>query len=130
LHCEDITPEKKGRNEFAVVLMIIPGPRKPKWGRLYMELIAEDFHEYGWLKNGMEIRTAVKENEDGNLETLPPFMHRPILIGLDADHPAGLFVAEMPEGSKGYRGCLKCKCCGEEIGELKKKLLLVSLFIC
>jgi hypothetical protein len=112
LHCEDMTPEDKGKLEFAAMLMIIPGPRKPKWSRLYMELIANDFKHYCWDTEGMLIDAAVIEKEDGTLEKLPPFMHRPILVGLDADHPATQWVGEMPEGSQGYRGCFKCKCWG------------------
>ena len=115
LKCEDLTLEDRGRLEFSPVIMIIPGPKKPEFAAPYMELIARDFAKFSLEGEGILIDKAVKRSKDGTLTRMPSFYHRPVLIGLDADTPAGQWVLEAMQSSGAYVVCFKCKHNGQQV---------------
>ena len=107
LRCEDMSEEDKGLLEFAIPLMVIPGPKQPPYSSPYMELIAEDFERC--TSDGIEIDCALELNASKQLIKVPVFRHKPILVGLDADTPAAQWVMGSVKSSQARISCFKCK---------------------
>ena len=128
LKCEDMTLEDRGRLEFSPVIMIIPGPKKPPFAAPYLDLIAADFEKYSLKEQGILIDKAVKRVEDGSLTRVDPFYHRPVLIGLDADTPAGQWVLEAVQSSTGFLSCFKCKINGQQVNLKSLQKFETNLF--
>ena len=112
LRNEDLSVEDKGKLRNCHVIMMWSG--KPPYARLHMELIAQDFKQYTFKSRGLLIDHAIEVDDDGVVKAVEPFYHKPILVGLDADIPAGQWTGEMQEGSQGYCVCFKCKLTGKK----------------
>jgi len=130
LRCEDMTLEDRGRMDFTPVIMIIPGPTKPQFAAPYMQLIAADFQKWSLGDRGIWVENAVRRGQDGKLVRASPFHHHPVLVGLDADIPAGQWVLEAMQSSQGHLACFKCKMCGKKVIDDSTSLLQALQQIC
>lgn len=108
LRCEDLDLETRSKRCFHLPIMIIPGPRQPKFSYIYLDMIANDFQRLGPDGPGMEVHPATGWHE-GALVRGAKFIHRALLSGNDADSPAMWWTGEFIKGANAYNVCNYCK---------------------
>lgn len=108
LRCEDLDLETRSKRCFHLPIMIIPGPKQPKFSYIYLEMIANDFQRLGPDGPGMEVHPATGWHE-GALIRGPKFVHRALFSGDDADSPAMWWTGEFIKGANAYNVCNYCK---------------------
>lgn len=98
----NINPENAGRLDMAVTIMIVRGPKAPAVAAAFTDLVARDF------KRCMERGIVVGSGGSA-------FLHRPVLVGMDADGPAAQWSGEFIKANNAINGCFKCKLNGTSV---------------
>jgi hypothetical protein len=78
LRCDDVEESKLNTDEWAMPLMVIPGPQEPSCMDIHWEIIRSQFHEYS--EGGRELKIAYKESG-----VLHEFTHKPFLVRVCCD---------------------------------------------
>lgn len=112
LKSEEMGLEDNGKDEFAVPLMVIPGPSQPQSIKAHMTLIARDFEEC--MRRGICVRPTIR-GTDGEISEGAPFVHHPVLVGLIADSPAAKAVLQSSKSCQAYMSCWYCKGSGDKV---------------
>jgi hypothetical protein len=122
LRSEELSGDVIGKDEFAVPLMVIPGPRQPPSLKALMALIAKDFHTL--LEEGFLVEPT-KFGPSGEALLGEPFRHHPVLVGLHADSPAAKAALEALKSCQAYMSCWFCKGSGERVGSVSRSIAIL-----
>lgn len=118
LRSMDMNLEHRGKRDFSIALLLCPGPRQPKLSYAFMDVIANDFKQLSIDSAGIEVRNAIKWSDESkpSLVRCEPFVHKPILAGVDADFPMSQWIACALKSPAAFLACLMCKLCGCRVG--------------
>lgn len=107
LRALDIANRLKDKRFLHIPLIIIPGPREPKFVQPYVNMIIQDFMQWQpRISQGIDV-TKVEFDANGSTRSCQPSKHWPVLASWIADGPARQKVAEM-RGHAAYQACAYC----------------------
>ena len=105
LRCEDLDIQARSERRNCLPLMLIPD--KPKDLHCFMQLVANDFRRL--LANPLHANNSNFSDVD--------LVQRPVLVGMDADFPAGQTALRHVRGNTSYSSCPHCKGTAKLISE-------------